>query len=191
MAFFSTTIKSTSSQQLCQLYFIFTAVISAVSFSWFPLVHELGPGSLFMQNITGPRTRHGLTSCSAYACCLVSFFVFFSFQEGTPDSIKLLSDPSEAIVDKLAADLGLQKVGWIFTDLVAEDVRKGTVKHLRDINTHFLTAEESILAGQLQNQHPSPCKLSSNGKFGSKFSTVVVSGMCQSPFSKLYLGQTE
>lgn len=97
-------------------------------------------------------------------------------QEGTPDSIKLLSDPSEAKVDKLAADLGLQKVGWIFTDLVAEDVRKGTVKHLRDINTHFLTAEESILAGQLQNQHPSPCKLSSNGKFGSKFSTVVVSG---------------
>ena len=56
-------------------------------------------------------------------------------------------------------------------------MRKGTVKHLRDINTHFLTAEECILAGQLQNQHPSPCKLSSNGKFGSKFSTVVVSGM--------------
>lgn len=80
-------------------------------------------------------------------------------------------------MDKLASDLGLQKVGWIFTDLVADDVRKGTVKHLRDINTHFLTAEECILAGQLQNQHPSPCKLSANGKFGSKFSTVVVSGM--------------
>ena len=99
------------------------------------------------------------------------------FQEGTPDSIKLLQDPAGAVVDKLAAELGLQKVGWIFTDLVADDVRKGTVKHLRDINTHFLTAEECILAGQLQNQHPSPCKLSSNGKFGSKFSTVVVSGM--------------
>lgn len=99
------------------------------------------------------------------------------FQEDTPDSIKLLPDPHEAIIDKLAAELGLQKVGWIFTDLVAEDVRKGTVKHLRDINTHFLTAEECILAAQLQNQHPSPCKLSSNGKFGSKFSTVVVSGM--------------
>ena len=51
-------------------------------------------------------------------------------------------DPAEAIVDKMASDLGLQKVGWIFTDLVADDVRKGTVKHLRDINTHFLTAEE-------------------------------------------------
>ena len=83
-------------------------------------------------------------------------------------------------MDKLASDLGLQKVGWIFTDLVAEDVRKGTVKHLRDINTHFLTAEECILAGQLQNQHPSPCKLSSNGKFGSKISTVVVSGLFSS-----------
>lgn len=97
-------------------------------------------------------------------------------QEGTPDSIKLLPDPCEAVVDKLASDLGIQKVGWIFTDLLADDVRKGTVKHLRDINTHFLTAEECILAGHLQNQHPSPCKLSSNGKFGSKFATVVVSG---------------
>ena len=77
----------------------------------------------------------------------------------------------------MASDLGLQKVGWIFTDLVADDVRKGTVKHLRDINTHFLTAEECILAGHLQNQHPSPCKLSASGKFGSKFSTVVVSGL--------------
>ena len=99
------------------------------------------------------------------------------FQEGTPDSIKLLPNPNEAVVDKLATDLGLQKVGWIFTDLVADDVRKGTVKHLRDINTFFLTAEECILAAHLQNLHPSPCILSSNGKFGSKFSTVVVSGL--------------
>ncbi|XP_073246100.1 nuclear protein localization protein 4 homolog isoform X4 [Porites lutea] len=97
-------------------------------------------------------------------------------QEGTPDSIKLLSDPNEEVIDKLAADLGLQRVGWIFTDLVADDVRKGTVKHLRDINTFFLTAEECILAGHLQNLYPSPCILSSSGKFGSKFTTVVVSG---------------
>lgn len=99
------------------------------------------------------------------------------FQEGTPDSIKLLSDPNEEVIDKLAADLGLQRVGWIFTDLVADDVRKGTVKHLRDINTFFLTAEECILAGHLQNLYPSPCILSSSGKFGSKFTTVVVSGL--------------
>lgn len=97
-------------------------------------------------------------------------------QEDTPDSIKLLEDPNEALVDKLASDLGLKKVGWIFTDLLADDVRKGTVKHLRDINTHFLTAEECILAADLQNHYPSPCRLSSSGKFGSKFSTVVVSG---------------
>ena len=79
-------------------------------------------------------------------------------------------------MDRLASDLGLQKVGWIFTDLVAEDVRKGTVKHLRDINTHFLTAEECLMAGDFQNQHPSACRLSSTGKFGSKFVTVVCSG---------------
>ena len=111
--------------------------------------------------------------------CKVSstFCVFCGCQEDTPDSIKLLEDPKEAVVNALASELGLQRVGWIFTDLVADDVRIGTVKHLRDINTHFLTAEECILAGQLQNQHPSSCKFSSSGKFGSKFATVVVSGI--------------
>ena len=100
----------------------------------------------------------------------------FSLQTGTPDSIELNDDPHRELVDKVAADLGLQTVGWIFTDLLPEDVRKGTVKHLRDINTHFLTAEECIMAGEFQNQHPSPCALSPVGKFGSKFVTVVVSG---------------
>ena len=122
---------------------------------------------------------------SVTSLCLIEKVTIF--QEDTPDSIKLLPDPADVVIDKLAAELGLQKVGWIFTDLVADDVRKGTVKHLRDINTHFLTAEECILAGQLQNQHPSPCKLSSNSKFGSKFSTVVVSGMFQPSVNTSFL----
>lgn len=32
------------------------------------------------------------------------------------------------------------------------------------------------MAGHLQNQHPNPCKYASNGKFGSKFVTVCVTG---------------
>ena len=43
-------------------------------------------------------------------------------------------------------------------------------------NTHWLTAEECILAADFQNSHPNPCKLASNGFFGSKFVTVCVSG---------------
>ncbi|EDO29888.1 predicted protein [Nematostella vectensis] len=96
-------------------------------------------------------------------------------QEGTPDSLELLPNPNLDTVNKLAADLGLRIVGWIFSDLVPDDVKKGTVKHLRDINTHFLTAEECIMAGDFQNQYVSPCRYASSGKFGSKFVTVVVS----------------
>ena len=62
------------------------------------------------------------------------------------------------------------------TDLIADDTKKGTVKHLRHMDTHFLSAQETILAADFQNQNPNICKLSSTGKFGSKFATVVVSG---------------
>ncbi|XP_031575290.1 nuclear protein localization protein 4 homolog [Actinia tenebrosa] len=97
-------------------------------------------------------------------------------QECTPDSVELLADPNNDTVQKVAADLGLQFVGWIFTDLVPDDVKKGTVKQLRGIDTHFLMAEECIMAGHFQNQYASPCRFASSGKFGSKFVTVVVSG---------------
>lgn len=97
-------------------------------------------------------------------------------QESTRDSIKLLDDENSVQVDEFANGLGLKKVGWIFTDLISDDTTSGTVKHLRGIATHFLTAHECILAGQLQNQHPNVCKYSSNGIFGSKFVTVCVTG---------------
>lgn len=68
-------------------------------------------------------------------------------------------------------------MGWIFTDLISEDVGQGTVKSIRGIDTHFLTSQECILAGQLQNQHPNISKYASNGVFGSKFVTVCVTGL--------------
>lgn len=97
-------------------------------------------------------------------------------QNSSRDSIKLLEDEHALEVDELAAALGLKKIGWIFTDLISEDPASGTVKHIRGIETHFLTAQECILAGQLQNQHPNVSKYSSNGFFGSKFVTICVTG---------------
>ncbi|XP_040355758.1 nuclear protein localization protein 4 homolog isoform X1 [Ixodes scapularis] len=97
-------------------------------------------------------------------------------QESTPDSVRLLPDDKEKLVDELASRLGLVRVGWIFTDLVAEDLQKGTVKHLRNIESCFLSAQECIMAGHFQNSHPSPCRLSPDGYFGSKFVTVCVTG---------------
>uniref|UniRef100_A0A182J685 Nuclear protein localization protein 4 homolog n=1 Tax=Anopheles atroparvus TaxID=41427 RepID=A0A182J685_ANOAO len=97
-------------------------------------------------------------------------------QESNRDSIRLLDDANDGDVDELAKALGLQRVGWIFTDLLGENLASGTVKHVRNIKTHFLTAQECILAGHLQNKYPNRCQHASNGYFGSKFVTVCVTG---------------
>ncbi|CAI8045492.1 Nuclear protein localization protein 4 homolog [Geodia barretti] len=67
------------------------------------------------------------------------------------------------------------QVGWIFTDL-EPDGRGGKVAYKRSIHTHLLTAEECILAADLQNKYPNPCKHSAAGYFGSKFTTLCISG---------------
>jgi len=97
-------------------------------------------------------------------------------QESTRDSVRLLPDSRQPLVDKLASALGLSCIGWIFTDLVTEDASKGTVRHFRHIDTHFLSAQECIMAGYFQSLHANPCRLSSDGHFGSKFVTVCVTG---------------
>jgi len=97
-------------------------------------------------------------------------------QESSRDKIQLLPDDREELVEQLAAQLGLVRVGWIFTDLLPDDLQIGTVKHVRNVNTHFLSAQECIMAGHYQNQYPNPCRFSSTGYFGSKFVTVCVTG---------------
>lgn len=97
-------------------------------------------------------------------------------QESSRDAVQLLVDEHAKEVDDLAAVLGLSKVGWIFTDLISDDAAAGTVKPVRGIDTHFLTAQECILAAHLQNQHKNVCKYATNGSFGSKFVTVCVTG---------------
>ncbi|XP_015125165.1 nuclear protein localization protein 4 homolog isoform X1 [Diachasma alloeum] len=97
-------------------------------------------------------------------------------QESTRDSIVLLPDDTDTLVEEVARKLDLRRVGWIFTDLIADDVKRGTVKHVRNIESHFLTAQECIMAGHYQNQHPNPCRFSPSGSFGSKFVTVCVTG---------------
>lgn len=86
----------------------------------------------------------------------------------------------------MAQHLGLVRVGWIFTDLIADDVQKGTVKHVRNIESHFLSAQECITAGYLQNQRPNPCRFSPTGYFGSKFVTVCVTGNIYSTYLLQY-----
>lgn len=98
-------------------------------------------------------------------------------QQSSSDYIRLsLPDENAANVEKVAEGLGLQRVGWIFTDLVTEDIKKGTVKYTRNGDSYFLSAQECIMAGYFQTAHPNTCRLSPEGYFGSKFVTVVVTG---------------
>uniref|UniRef100_A0A8C5AMT5 NPL4 homolog, ubiquitin recognition factor n=1 Tax=Gadus morhua TaxID=8049 RepID=A0A8C5AMT5_GADMO len=97
-------------------------------------------------------------------------------QNATQNSLELLEDPRAAAVEEIAAKLGLVKVGWIFTDLISEDTRIGTVRYSRNQDSYYLSAEECITSGYFQNLHSNPCRLSRDGHFGSKFVTVVATG---------------
>ncbi|XP_075974005.1 nuclear protein localization 4 isoform X2 [Anticarsia gemmatalis] len=92
------------------------------------------------------------------------------------DHVALQPDPRQELLEQLAARLGLRRVGWIFTDLLPLDVATGTVKRIRGVDTHFLSAQECIMAGHYQNLHPNACRHASSGYFGSKFVTVCVTG---------------
>jgi len=95
-------------------------------------------------------------------------------QESSKDTIKILHDPKEEVVEEIAANLGLRRVGWIFTDLIP--ISGGKVKCYRGVETHFLSAQEIITGAHYQNMHPNKCKLTDEGVFGSKFVTVCVTG---------------
>lgn len=97
-------------------------------------------------------------------------------QDSTTDMVKLLPDSKLEAIDFVASNIGLRRIGWIFTDLVPLDRSKGTVKYVRGADSHFLSAQEVIMAGVMQNCHPNPCRLSPSGFFGSKAVTVCVTG---------------
>ncbi|CAF3287242.1 unnamed protein product [Rotaria sp. Silwood2] len=101
-------------------------------------------------------------------------------QETSRDSVKLnLPDPHEALIDDLARRLNIRRIGWIFTDLIPDESKSGggpVLHHRGNVNSYFLSAQECIMAGWLQNNNPNICKYSPDGYFGSKFVTVVVTG---------------
>ena len=109
--------------------------------------------------------------------------IFELSQGSTVNSLHFVSDPTDEIAERIAKKLGLCKVGWIITDLIAEEQSKGTVVNTRNSDTYFLSAEECITAATFQNENPNPCRLASNGYYGSKFTTVVVSGDTESQIS--------
>jgi nuclear protein localization protein 4 homolog len=89
----------------------------------------------------------------------------------------ILPDPNESRIRDMSSKLGLKCVGWIFTDLITENAQLGTVEFFRgSTDTYFLSAEECMMAAYFQDMFKNVTKYSSDGYFGSKFVTVVVTG---------------
>eukprot|EP00039_Didymoeca_costata_P011689 m.165294 g.165294 ORF g.165294 m.165294 type:complete len:599 (+) comp15257_c0_seq6:396-2192(+) len=103
-------------------------------------------------------------------------------QVGAIDGLELQDDENAKLVDKIAAALGLQKVGWVYTDLEQDgDIGEGAnIRHKRFMSdtTTIFAAGEILHAALLQADHPNRIakKYSSSSKYGSKFVTCVVSG---------------
>uniref|UniRef100_A0A8R1HY26 Nuclear protein localization protein 4 homolog n=1 Tax=Caenorhabditis japonica TaxID=281687 RepID=A0A8R1HY26_CAEJA len=92
------------------------------------------------------------------------------------DGIEFLEDKNEKKVDKLLEMLGLQRVGWIFTDLWTANSSEGTVHCTRHKDSFLLSAEECITAASMQNKYKNVTDYCMDRYFGSKFVTVVASG---------------
>lgn len=97
-------------------------------------------------------------------------------QSGETDGLTLLNWENESHVDKVAASLGIYKVGITFTDLVDSGIGNGTVLCKRHKDTYFLSCLEVIMAAKYQVQNPNATKYCNSGKFSSKFVTCVISG---------------
>ncbi|CAK9438147.1 uncharacterized protein LODBEIA_P24420 [Lodderomyces beijingensis] len=95
------------------------------------------------------------------------------------DGLTLLPWEDEPLVDDVAAKLGLQKVGIVFTDLTDAGSRDGRVLCKRHKESYFLTNLEIIMAAKFQIQNPNITKYANSGHFSSKFVTCVISGGLQ------------
>jgi nuclear protein localization family protein 4 len=104
--------------------------------------------------------------------------IYEPVQEGWGDGIQVdVEDARVNDVDAVAAHLGLQRVGMIYTDLTDDGSGQGKVICKRHSDSFFLSSAECISSASMQHSYPTPCKYSESGYFGSRFVTCVLSGI--------------
>lgn len=65
----------------------------------------------------------------------------------------------------------------IYTDLTDDGTGTGKVICRRYADTFFLSSAECIFIAREQLKHPNTCKHAEHGTYGSKFVSVVISGI--------------
>ena len=100
-------------------------------------------------------------------------------QQGATDSIQveLSPEPMEKEMKEFEELMGLEKIGMIYTDLTHDSTGAGTVVCKRHADSYFLSCAECMFSGLMQLKYPTVTKYSSDGVFGSRFITCVISGI--------------
>ena len=98
-------------------------------------------------------------------------------QEGFSDGIQVdVEDEKLKSADELALELGLERIGMIYTDLTDDGTGQSKVICKRHTDSYFMSSAECISMASMQHTFPVVCKHSRTGKFGSRFVTCVLTG---------------
>jgi nuclear protein localization family protein 4 len=105
-------------------------------------------------------------------------------QVNSPQGLQLKEDAAEeARVVAHAKALGLVMVGFAWT---AIEVVQGKIVKSRDLDkTYLASGPEMLQAALFQNEHPSPCRHSMTGKYGSKWVSVIMTGTAEGELAPL------
>lgn len=79
--------------------------------------------------------------------------------------------------------LGLQRIGYIWTDLQTDNTKRIIQSRVE----YPLTGKEIISMAKMQNRSPSFCKQAGDGILGSKFVSILITGLIMVYIGSIFL----